>query len=327
VYKNKIIMPLRLGTRYGYHDKISTNACDDEDYIEDNSIESQQHINVANTHTVMYIGQENLKSFSTTLFADVIDKLYSKNFSKISSFILKKYSLTVDTSGISVNDKSSSKKVCTYYNVGDINYLIDCTKHDRVIAIVLKYANNKGALHVYLTNSHADVESIIHDFHETFKDELKGIKKAHQNFYCNGIEIEKETDHHVEEIVQPFSLKDQPAQNEFGDFQDFQTVPVSIEFQNDAFADKKDFTKHTKQNVVHKKKYQTLNSNDYEDEFADLALKRNPQNPDHLQDKSIESSLLVQEKMFVDTENKKSIKHGMFSSYSKLAEGDSLINF
>jgi len=56
---------------------------------------------------------------------------------------------------------------------------------------------------------------------------------------------------------------------------------------------------------------------DFEDEFAELALKRNIYVPDHLQDKSIESTLLFQENAAQLT-LEESIKPGFFSSYNKL---------
>ena len=105
----------------------------------------------------------------------------------------------------------------------------------------------------------------------------------------------------------------------FGDFQTAaSTADVVLTIPLTPPAQKNPEQQQQQQQQQQEQPQNLLDDEDFEDEFAELALKRNIYVPDHLQDRSIESVLLVQDSATELTPREEQMKPGFFSSYNKL---------
>ncbi|XP_057314411.1 uncharacterized protein LOC130655650 [Hydractinia symbiolongicarpus] len=284
-------MPLGIG-KYSQHNKLSTNGADDDDDV----------INPVRDYLLLYLGDQKISALHSRNFSFIVDKIYNEKYSPLGALVhLRKFKFIVNSEGITIVQPATRKfpsKIITKYHLSNV-LLVTCDlKHAKIFTVVLRGTSNTEALHVYLCSKEEHAKNLIEECIREFQNapSVKGIKTFS---HPDGFEIIRDCDTQTNtsfsvttdvvekpgtEIAESKVKKDDNKVNTSTDFGDFQVnlgeVPQSpiLLFEN-----------------IPQQSDAKLKNTSFEDEFEKLALKRNIYQPDHLQDKSVESVLLMQE--------------------------------
>lgn len=257
--------------RYAQHQQLKSEI-DEEDSVDDADVDS--------FHNVIYIGQEFIPKFSETNYNILIEKIYGQSFSPLAALTQsKKLELCVEHDGISLYNppvKGSTRVVCTSYKIPDLVYLSSTMRHPKVLAVVCITPSKTATLSVFVCADEDEPGYIMNECKEGFSKNTKI-----QNFNTSHAPASLKIVYGSQPSEIPSQLQlNYPSENalnsDFGDFGEFQTA---LDVPDDAV----------------KKTSPEKRLMDADDEFSQLALKRNIYLPDHLQDKTIESACLMQQ--------------------------------
>lgn len=342
-------MPLGIG-RYSDHVKISTECFDDEVETSD----KEETIFVVRYIGQQNIPLFNSRDISGIMYY-IYNKNYSPlNFLSMKKYEL---SVDMTGIKVYSSSKKGTfpQNLFMSYSLTDILLVSTDYQHDRLFAIVFYGSLCNCMIHLYLCNNDDDVRNLLNKCSDDFSNSSE-IRLVEKSPYSDGIEIihykpyEKAKDgdqplsEQIEGDVRSVDEKklyapcerspslvvgkieldyanEKSAKNpvcDFGNFGEFQAASMTVCPDNEVGPipnSPREGKNEVKRTPSEKPKVSL--DDDFEDEFAELALKRNVYVPDHLQDRSIESSLLVQEHASNIT-LEDSMKPGFFSSYNKL---------
>jgi hypothetical protein len=262
---------LGLG-RYSQHRKLNTSqpekafSDDDEDDLHVLCGTKENDV-----HQVLYLGEECIPHASEKDYPMLVKRIYGEKFSPLNALTqCKKLNLKVGESGITVTSQSSGKSFDAIYEVPDIAFVSTDSQHKKVLAVVCRGRLGDVKLSVFVCQNEDVPVDVMHEC-------VQRVSK--KNMHRNIMEIKRLFCPSALSFVYEPVLKESSSsltstslRDPSAGFEGFQTVGgTSNPLTN------------------------TTIDSDLDDEFSQLALKRNVHLPDHMQNKTVESAFLMQE--------------------------------
>ena len=254
--------------RYSQHRKLNTSQpekafSDDDD--EDDDVQVLCETKRDDVHQVIYLGEECISHSSEKDYPEIVKRIYGEKFSPFNTLAQnKKLNLKVEESGISVTATSSGKRFDAIYEVPDIAFISTDLQHKKILAVICRGRLGDVKLSVFVCqNEDAPVDIMDECMQRISKNNIhRRITEIKRLFCPSALSFIYESFLEESSTIMPLQV---------GGFKTIASASNPLGTTS------------------------SIKDSDLDDEFSQLALKRNVNLPDHLQDKTIESAFLVQE--------------------------------
>ena len=259
---------LGLG-RYSQHKKLSTQP-DKEDFSEDEQSDddlSTFRIPQENdAFEVTFLGEETLTDTEGKDYQDIVKDINKQRFLTMNALSQsKRLRLSINEIGLvvtSTSGKCANDSLNKTFEIPELVFISASNQYKKVLTLICRKCNQQTdfTLHVFVCQNEKDPSKILD--------------------LCSKRISKGETVLDVKRLADPDSLR--------FIYQEHSSRPGRLNINEENFTNR-----NTSKDV-----FSPCSNFDLDDEFSQLALKRNERLPDHLQDKTVESAFLIQDSDF-----------------------------